>query len=289
MVGQVLGKDHEGHRRVGHEQRQQVGAVDAAPVRLEEHEVRQGDQRGHGGEGAVVDDAEAHVAGVPADQAQDACQGVARHDADHEGDQLGGALAEGGGQHGHGQGHQTAEQADLGIAALNVGGHEQADGVGGQRQADDGHDGPDDDRGHELVDPLDAAEFHDQRQDHIDGARDARADDQPRVAHRHGGGAGEGREHGADEGEGGAQEHRACVAGKEQIDHRAAAGAEEGGGGGHPVADGGGDGDGGHHDGQQLLEGGQHDLSEGGLVLDSVSELHCGFCHVSFSLSLSYR
>ena len=278
MIGQVLRENHEGHGGIGHEDRQQIRCVHAAPVRLREAELRQGNEGLHGGQGRIVDHDEGGVAGGAADDREDGGAGIARQDADDEGDQTAELLRVGRAEHDHRQGHEAADERHIGGAALHAGAHEIAHGVARQGQADDGHRGPDDDGRHQLVDPLDAAELYNDGDDDIYKAGDQRADDKPGIAHGHGGGAAEGREHGAQEREGAAQEHGAGALGEQQIHDGADAGAEESRGGGHIAAgnavDDRGHCDGRSHDRKQLLDGEQNDLTELGLVFDSVDQVH---------------
>jgi hypothetical protein len=94
------------------------------------------------------------------------------------------------------------------------------------------------------------------------------------VACRSGGSATEGSEHRTDEGEGGAQEHRAAELGEQEIDDGTGTCTEEGGSLAHAIADDAGNRDGGGQDCQDLLEGKDQTLTEFGLVGHAVNQIH---------------
>ncbi len=214
MVGNVLGEDHEGHGHIGGDQGDKVAQAQLTEGAgaLQNGEPGHGDQglQAEGGKavhkGLEVDDLEHVVAGGVAHQIEHAGAGVARQDAQDEGDQPGHLLAEGGHQHRGEQGDQAADQAHvdrtrggvhyalhnggdavahlngvlhhlLGDAALEQVRHR----VGGQRQADDGHRGPDDHRGHQLAQPVGAQGLGEHCQDHINQARQCRAENQTQI------------------------------------------------------------------------------------------------------------
>ena len=287
MVGQMLGEDDKGHRRIGYKYCQQVGAGHAAPVRLGEGELRQGDEGADMVQRFIVDDHKSVVSGVLADQGKDGSDKIARQDPDDEGDQFDHVLAVGGAEHGHRQCHQAADQRDIHRAAFHIAAHQVADGVARKAQSDDGNGGSDDDRGHQLVDPLDTAEFDDQRDDDIDQARDQGAEDQACITDGDGGRTAEGGEHGTDEGEGRAKEHRAGALGEEQIHDGADARAEQGRRSAHAVADDRRNRDGRRHDGKKLLQSKEDDLSEFRFVFDTVDEIHT-FSLLLFSVCLLF-
>ena len=287
MVGQMLGEDDKGHRCIGHENRQQIGAGHAAPVRLGEGELRQRDKGADMVQRFVVDDNQGVVSGVLADQGKDGGDQIAGQNADDEGDQLDHMLAVGGAEHGHGQRHQAADQRDIHGAAFHVAAHQVADGVAREAQTDDGDGGSDDDRGHQLVDPLDAAELDDQGDDDIHQACDQGAEDQAGITDGDGGRAAEGGEHGTDEGEGRAEEHRAGAPGEEQIHDGADAGTEQSRRSAHPVADDRRNRDGRRHDGEQLLQSKEDNLSKLRPVFDTVDKIHT-FSLLLFSVCLHF-
>ena len=235
----------------------------------------------------IVDDDQSVVSGVLADQGKDGSDKIACQDTDDEGDQLDHVLAVGGAEHGHRQRHQAADQRDIDGAPFHVATHQVTDGVAREAQADDGDGGSDDDRGHQLVDPLDAAELDDQGDGDINEARDQGAEDQAGIADGDGGRAAEGGEHGADEGEGRAEEHRAGAPGEEQIHDGADAGAEQSRRSAHPVADDRRNRDGRRHDGEQLLQRKEDNLSELRSVFDTVDKIHT-FSLLLFSVCLLF-
>ena len=147
---------------------------------------------------------------------------------------------------------EAADDADI-VAGADGAAGQIADGVAGQRKTDDGHGGADDHGGHELVNPLHAAELDESGKDHIDQSGAAGADDQTHITGFQRNGAGKGGGHGAQEREGAAEEHGGAELGEEQVGQRAHAGAEKGGGLRHAVADDGGHGDGGGDDGKQHI------------------------------------
>ena len=110
MVSQVFGEDDEGHRRIGHENRQHIGAGHTAPVRLGKRELRQGDKRADVVQCFIVDDDKGVVSGVLSNQGKDRSDKITRQNTDDEGDQLDHVLAVGGAEHGHRQRHQAANQ-----------------------------------------------------------------------------------------------------------------------------------------------------------------------------------
>ena len=180
---------------------------------------------------------------------------------------------------------QAAEQAEVGVRRghavdEHLADRQIADRVTGQRQADDRNRRPDDDRGHQLVDPRHTGDLYDQRDHDIHQTGEQRTEHQTEVAElrvrRTGGGhrTGEGREHRADECERAAEEHRAAEFGEQQIDDRADACAEQRGGLLHPVADDRRHGDGRRQDRQQLLEREHDQATELGLIADVVDQFH---------------
>ena len=303
MVGNMLGKDHEGDRDIGDGNGGDILAVDRGQALsgLDEGEIRHGKDL-HLAEDREVDDLELQVAGGAADHGEDRCNDIAGENAEDERDELCHLPAVDGAEHDGKESDQAADQADVGAGGgdlihlihdltvfndLNgdvlhhLAGGEVADGVAGQREADDGDRGADDDGRHQLVDPLDAGRLDDDGDHNVDQSGEDRAEDDPGEARFRGGRAAEGGKHGADEGEGGAQEDRAAELGEQQIDDGADACAKEGGGLGHAVSDDGRDGDGSRQNRQKLLEGENKRLAEGGSVVDVVDQFHV--C-LSFSL-----
>ncbi len=285
VVGQVLGEDNEGHRGIGDEQGEQVGAGQSAPVRFHEAEGREGDEVVHVVHGAVVDHDQRVVPGVLSDQGKDGRTEIARENADDEGNQLDHVLAVGGGQHRNGQRDQAADQAHIDGTALYARGHQVADCVACEAQSDDGDRRSDDDRGHQLVDPLDAGDLDDNRDDHIDEAGDQGADNQAGITDCHGGRTAECGEHQSEEREGRAEEHGAGALGEQKIDNGSDTGAEQRRGSRHVgsgyTVDHCGHCDRRRHDGEQLLQGKEDNLAELRPVFDAIDEIH------TFSPSLS--
>ena len=274
MVSQVLGEDDEGNRGIGHENRQHIGTGHTAPVRLGEGELRQGDKRADVVQCFIVDDDEGIVSGVLANQGKDRSDKITCQNTDDEGNQLDHVLAIGGAEHSHRQRHQAADQRDIHGTAFHVAAHQVADGVSRKTQSDDGDGGSDNHRRHQLVNPLDTAEFDDQGNGDIHETRDQGAEDQSGIADGNGCRTAEGGEHGADEGEGRAEKHGAGAPGEEQIHDGADTGTEQGRRGTHAVADNCGHRDGRRHDGEQLLQRKENYLSEFRLVFDTVDEIH---------------
>ena len=164
-----------------------------------------------------------------------------------------------------------------------------ADGITGKAQTDDGNRGADNDRGHQLIDPLDAADLHDGSDHDVHKARHSGTDDQAGKAHvdsgLRGGSAGESGGHGGQEGEAGAEEHRALEPGEEQVNDGADAGAEQRSALAHHarsftecrdnrVIGDRRHSDGRRQDGQQLLEGEDNQLSNLRPVVDFVNKIH---------------
>ena len=290
MVGQMLGKDHGGHGNIGHEEGEDVLAVDVLDTLDGLHEGEVGN-RDDGldaevgeeiDDGIEIDNQQGGDVGDLTDDGEDGGHGVACQNTDDEGDEADHLLAEGGAEHGDGQGDETADDGHVDGTACG-GGLEVADGVTCQGQTDDGDGGADDGGGHELGDPLDAHQFNDQGDQHVDETGHGGADDETHITGLGGCGTREGGAHGADEGEGGAQEHGALEAGEELVDQRADTRAQQSGGGAHLRGEGGhraagvdddGHHQGGGHDGQELLDGEDDDLTGLRSVLDAVDEFH---------------
>ena len=249
MIGHMLGEDHEGHRYVGHEDGSHIleAQLTDALKRLGEGKLRQAE------EGAQAYAAVVHQIG--ANQGEDGGQGIAGQDADDEGNQPQRFLAVSGAEHGNSQRNQAAEQSYVWRGSHSAGGVEHvaldhiADGVACQAQTDDGHGGPDDYGGHQLVNPFNTHLFDYQGDDYIHQAGEQRAQNQAQPAQAHADAAGKGCEHGVDECEGGAKENGAFELGEQQVDNGAHTGAKHGGGRRQTVADNHGDGDGGGQDG----------------------------------------
>ena len=146
-----------------------------------------------------------------------------------------------------------------------------------------------------VVTKTDAAAFDNQDDnqddnqgdDDIHQACDQGAEDQAGVADGDGRRAAEGGEHGTDEGEGRAEEHRAGAPGEEQIHDGADAGTEQSRRSAHPVADDRRNRDGRRHDGEQLLQRGEDNLSELRSVFDTVDKIHT-FSLLLFSICLLF-
>ena len=153
-------------------------------------------------------------------------------------------------------------------------GQRVTDGIPCEGKTDDGDRGADDDGGHQLIDPADSGSLDDQSDHDIDKAREHCADEQTGIADLNGGRAAESCEHGAEEREGRAEEHRAFELGEAEVDERADACAEQGCRLAHAVADDGGNSDGRGENGEQLLQREYDQLAEFRLVLGLIDEFH---------------
>ena len=284
VVSNVLSKDHEGNGHIGNRNGGNVRTVDLL-------HALQGGQEGKFGDGedlhtlkhAEVDDGDAA-------NGEDGGNHIAGQNADDEGDQLGHLLAVGGGQNDHKQRYQSADEGCPDRSAHNEGavgvlravGEHVLNGSTCQRQTDQGNCGSDDHRGHQLVDPVNAGNLDDDGNDHIYQTGQSCTDDQTGKASGSGDRTGEGCHHGADKGEGGAQEHGASKLGEELIDDGTYTGAQQSGGSGHAVANDGGNCDGSCQDCQDLLECEHQHLAKLGLVFDAIDQIHVVSSKYSF-------
>ena len=290
MVRNVLREHHERNRYIGH-----GDCADIAPGKplkaAKRGEEGEGGDLEEGGDGhavrnqraerAEVADLQRVDAGRIADDGEDGRDAVAREDADDERDQARALLAVGRAQRDGDERDEAAEDRDQ-VGAASVGLLQILDGVAREGQTDDGDRGPDDDGGHEPVDPFHADEPDDERDHDIHQTGQRRAEDEAEIADGHAGRTGKRSGHGADEREGRAEEHGALFPGEEDVDERADAGAEQRGCGVHGVragetriaVD-----DERHnercrHDGEQLLDGEDDQLAELRLVFYVVDEFH---------------
>ena len=292
MVSDMLGKHHEGNRNISE---QDVGNIGTAQILdtlkrigeghlLKDVGVDKGIDRHavscQALEGIQIDDKQARRVGRLADQREHQGNGISCQDADDEGDGFEVFLAVHGAEHGHSQRDQTAQHRKQLVTAGRRG-LQIADSVSGKRQTDDGNRGTDDNGGHQLVNPVDADQLDDQRDDHVHQTGSYRTDQQSEVADLHGHGTAEGSRHGAEEGEGRAEEHGASELGEQQVHDGAEACTDQRSGCAHRqvkivvvTRDDHGHRDGCRHNGKQLLEGKRKQLGEAGLVLDSVDEFH---------------
>ena len=279
VVRNVLGEYHEGNRYIGDSNCGNVFRVDGVqPLEgLNESEFR---HPLHGAEGAEVEDLQAVVSDVFADQGEDQGDDVARDDTQDERNQLEHLFTLHGEEDDSEQSDQRADQVDPQGAAHGIGSLRTAktegvaDGVSGQRQADDGDGRSDDDRGHQFGDPPDTRDLYDDRDDNVNQAGEDGTDDQSGIADGDRGGTAESCEHGTEESEAGSEENGAPELREEQVNDRADAGAEEGRALAHAVSDDAGHRDGRGQNGQQLLQSEDDQLAEFGFVVDLVNKIH---------------
>ena len=280
VVGDMLRKDHKRNRDVGHGDGGDIFAVDGRQTlgSLQEGEV--GDPL-HILEEGEINDHQVFVAGLHTDQREAGGNRVAGDDTDDERNQTRHFLAENGADHDDEKGDQRADETDPAVGVHHKRGavvfrkvQRIANRVARKRQTDDGNRGADDDRRHQLVDPCDACKFHDEGDHNVDKTGKDRTDDDACIARFRGHSAGKRGKHGAEEGEGRAEEHRAAELREEQINDGADACAKQRRRLAHAVADNGGHGDGGRKDGKQLLERENDQLAEFGFVFDSVDKIH---------------
>ena len=286
VVGNVLGKHDERDRHIGDGDGGNVaaGKLRKALIGCQEGEIG---NPGHAGKQAEVDDLKLLVAAGDTDDGKNRRRDISNHDSDDERDQAKHLLAENGAQHGSCQRDEAADDAHIRTGGAGVepgaGSHKITHRVARERKTDDGDRRSDDHGRHQLVDPLDAAELYDDGKNHIYKTCKQRAEDQAEVAEGDGAaGAGEGREHGSEEGKGASQENRAAEFCEKQVNDGSDTRTEKGCCLAHAVADNGGHRNGGGHDGEKLLERKQDRLPKLGLVFDSIHQIHRG------SPSLSY-
>ena len=221
-----------------------------------------------------VDDLERFVVRRNADAGEDRRSRIAREDTDDERDHFKHLLAVDRAEHGDGERDETANEADV-RRSRGARSDEIADRVARERKSDDRDGRSDDDCRHDLVDPFDARELHDDRDNDIDETGEACADDQAEVTEFHGGnGARERGEHRAEERERASEEDRASELREEQVNERADACAEQRRRLAHAVADDGRDRDGRRHDREQLLQCEEQHLTEFRFVLNVVDQIH---------------
>ena len=277
VVGQMLGKDHESHRHVSHSHGGDVGGVDL----LHTLQGGQEGELGYGEQADILKDVEVDDRGNTG-HGEDQGHHITGQNADDEGDQADHLLAVDGADHDHSQSDHGADERhpqvgshdESTVAVLRTVGEHVVDGGAGQGHTDQSHGGADNHGGHQLVDPLNANQLDDDGDDHIHQTGQDSAQDDAGETGLGRDGAGEGGDHGADEGEGRTQEHRAVELGEQLVHEGADTGAEQSGGGGHAVAHDGGNGDGGGQNGQQLLDGEDQHLPELGFVFNAVDQIH---------------
>ena len=237
-------------------------------------------------ENREIDDAHCLCAGDVAERRKDRRQRITGEDADDERDHLHHLFAVDGADDGDRESEQGADQAENGIEIHNVTARiaygNAAEGIldsaARQRKADERDRRPDDRRGHDFIDPLDAHKFDDDRNDDIHEPRKHGADQQAEVPHRHGDPARECRAHRTDKRERTAEEYRAAEFCKKKIDERSGARAEQRRRNGHVAARCGVDlhrhRDRRGEDCEQLLQREQDQLPGFGSVFYSVNQVH---------------
>ena len=143
-----------------------------------------------------------------------------------------------------------------------------------KRKTDERNGGADYNGGHKSVDPVDARELYDNGENNVNKTRTDRTDDESEESELHGNAACESSEHGADEGEGGAEEYGASELREELVNERTCARAEESRGCGHAVAYDSGNRDRCSHNSEELLESEHDDLTEFRPVINIVDKFH---------------
>ena len=209
VVGKVFCKDHECNGNISNRNRADVTRVvrkrlEAAVKRGEEGEVGECDKGldAHAAvnkclKGGEADDLHRFHICRSSDQGQNQRQRIAAEDTDDKGDELELLGAVGGHQHGNEQRHQTAENrkvADRVSRARGIGA-QLGDCVTRKRQTDDCNGRTNDNRRHQLGNPLDTDFFHNQCDDNIHKSGKNRTEDQSEITERHGNAARKCRRH----------------------------------------------------------------------------------------------
>ena len=186
VVCDVLGKDHEGNGNVCYCYRAYVSGVNVrkAAERLDKGEF--GNPL-HVCEEGEVDYLECVDTGDISDYGEDGSDCITGYDADDEGDHFEELLAVYRAGDGHTEGDESANDGDIGggyrcSVYLDRSGGEIADGVSGKRKTDDGNGGTDNDGGHDLIYPCNAAELDDDRDHDIYKTGERRADDETGIS-----------------------------------------------------------------------------------------------------------
>ena len=295
MVGDMLGKYNECNGDIrdcdGSDQR----AVDILQTldRFNEGEVRDGEDL-YILECLEVDDLKCHVIGSVTDHGEDRCDDVADHDAEDEGNEFHHLLAVNRECEDCKEGHETADECYIGAASRNEGyarfdkavldnefgllhqdltDGQVVDGVDGKRKSDQRNGRTDDDRRHEFVDPLNADEFNDERNDNVNESCKDGTDDETRIAGRSRSRAAECCEHRADKSKGRTEKSGAAELGEELVHQSTDACAKECGRLAHPISDDGGNENRCSKDRKHLLQCEQEHLREFWFVMNIINKI----------------
>ena len=215
MVRNVLCEHNKGNGHVQHGDGAKVGPVEAFLRSLYKCKLRNMNPAAYAAE--VQRSKRAHIehlkiiaSGSIADDCENARKRITGKNADDEGDKLGHFFAEGGAEYDHKEGDKAAEDVDQ---VIGTGGHigQIADGAARKGKTDDGNGWPNDDRGHELVDPAGAERLDGNGDEHVHKARKNRAHDDAEITECRGG------IHGGKERKGTAQEYGALCFGESDI------------------------------------------------------------------------